>query len=101
MASVGSRRSLERKVKTRRTVDFLVHAVLILTGALITAYGYSQDGATEAIVVAVGTGIIATGGAGMAIWVYLETAERQADRLENFSSAGVQWAYPRRAAQYP
>src|SRR5215207_2259105 len=83
----------------RRIIYFLAHSLLVAIGTAVSIFAYSRQDPLQTVLVAVGTSIIATGAAGMIIWVYLSQVETSSARLELFSRAGLDWIYDRRAAQ--
>jgi hypothetical protein len=74
------------------TIYYLAHALVIAIGVAIT-----QIGGT--IWVAIGTSLIATGGAGAVIYLYLAKTESARESLEMLSTFGISRVYDRRAAQ--
>lgn len=83
----------------RRIIYFLAHALLVAVGTAVSLVGNGQTEPTKTVLIAIGTSLIATGAAGMIIWVYLARVERNSDKLDNFFRAGLEWVHERRAAQ--
>lgn len=79
---------------------FLVHSVIILVGALVTVGSNSlEDEWFKAVGFALGTSIVAAGMCGLVVWVYIANSEGSLDLLKALEKSGLEWVYPKRAAQ--
>jgi hypothetical protein len=79
-------------VSATTVIYYLAHALVISIGVAVTLVG-------GVVWTAVGTSLIATGGAGAVIYVYLARTEATREALEMLSSFGLTRIYDRRAAQ--
>uniref|UniRef100_Q11FT7 Uncharacterized protein n=1 Tax=Chelativorans sp. (strain BNC1) TaxID=266779 RepID=Q11FT7_CHESB len=75
-----------------------VHLILVFGGMLgMTTEGERIFGATLAQ--SVGSGLLATGIAGMALYLYIRLTERMQNRLEVIASAGISSVFPHRSVR--
>jgi hypothetical protein len=74
------------------TIYYLAHAVVIAIGVSLTLLHNTAS-------VAVGTSLIATGAAGVVIYLYIGRTDRTRDALEMLNRFGLAQVYERRAAQ--
>lgn len=73
-------------------IYYLVHALLIAVGVIVTGLGGT-------VAPAIGTALIATGAAGAVIYLYISRTDTLRLQLEALSKLGISAAYDRRAAQ--
>lgn len=86
-------------MKQRRIIYFLSHVLMVVVGgAVALASGLTSEG-WQATLFSIGVSIIAAGLCGMIVWVYVASSERGFDQVRALEAAGIEWAYPIRAAQ--
>ncbi len=84
----------------RRLIYFLAHMLMVVIGALAAlASATMEEGWLKATTFALGTSISAAGLCGMVIWVYIASSENSLALLKVLDAAGLEWIYPKRAAQ--
>ncbi|GIF67793.1 hypothetical protein Ais01nite_58280 [Asanoa ishikariensis] len=80
------------RTRSMTIVYYLVHALIVAVGAIITMIN-------KPVATAIGTSLIATGAAGAVIYIYLIRTETAREALEMFNVFGLHRIYDRRAAQ--
>lgn len=77
----------------------LMHAAILAIGVFVTDSSYLSSTFDDPITDAVGTSLIATGAAGMLLFVYVQRTDTLRNRLEIFTKAGLTSIFPNRAAR--
>jgi len=86
------RAALRQRTSATTVIYFLTHALLITLGVILSLL-------KGAFWVAIGTSLIATGAAGIVIFVYVTRTESSREAMELIRQFGLERIYDRRAAQ--
>lgn len=73
-------------------IYYLAHVVVIAVGVILTLLGHT-------VTTAIGTSLIATGAAGVVIYLYVSRTDTTREALEMITTFGLSRIYERRAAQ--
>ena len=83
---------LAARQRTTATIYYLAHALVIAIGTALTLLHNTAG-------TAIGTSLIATGAAGIVIYLYIARTDKTRDAIEMLSGFGLAQVYQRRAAQ--
>lgn len=86
-------------MRARRISYLLANALAICVGIIVTLVAVKPEKLLDTLGIAVGSSLIATGIVGWTMWVYVRQQEKSAASARAVDKAGIQYVYPKRAAQ--
>ena len=86
-------------MRASRYSYLITYAVIICVGIIVTLVFVKPVDFWKTLAIAVGSSLVATGIVGWTLWMYVRQQEKSAASARAIDRAGIQYVYPKRAAQ--